>query len=349
MRHIFSATQAMTSNNLRPPQRAFTRLLDTRPDPLNVLSSTARVVKLADHVAINVKRIETLARLLALRDVPIPEWNSDLHFFDGTERTVTYLFLLDALNFCFWGEPRWTMTYQGRQLDGYWALAAALKRAVEENERVLDASYLADITAYDLARILRGKGAVPLFVERWRNAQELGRVLRERFGGRAARVIQASGEDAPNLARMIAQNFSSFDDRTVYASQSVNFFKRAQILVADIAGAFGGREWGALCNLEQLTAFADYKLPQILRKWGILEYSPALARSVNQKRELAKDSAEEIEIRAATLWGVEFLREALAKRGRNLTSVQMDWFLWQTSQTSVSGMKPYHRVRTIYY
>lgn len=332
-----------------PTTRDFQRVLSTRPDPLNVLTSTAYVLKHAQHVTLDLRRVQTVAQMLALREVPVPAWNYDYHFFDSTEKTLTYLLLLDALNFSFWGEPRWGITFRRKRLDGYWALAAALKRATEENAALLDPRYLADLSPAALARILRGRGAIPLFAERWRNVQELGRVLRDHFGNSAARLIRSARGDAPRLARLVAENFPSFDDATTYQGAPVCFFKRAQILVADIWGSFGGKGWGKFRNLGELTAFADYKLPQILRAWGMLKYRPGLARRVNQRTELAKDSAAEIEIRAGTLWGVEFLREAAARHGRQLTSVQMDWFLWETSQHTVRGIKPYHRVRTIYY
>ena len=44
---------------------------------------------------------------------PGPMWDTRYHFFDGTERTVNWLLLLDALNFCFWaesGQPRWSIS-----------------------------------------------------------------------------------------------------------------------------------------------------------------------------------------------------------------------------------------------
>jgi hypothetical protein len=188
-----------------------------------------------------------------------------------------------------------------------------------------------------------------MFADRWRNVQELGRVLRDRFAGSAARVVDSAASDAPRLARLVAENFYSFNDTTVYGTLPVRFLKRAQILVADIAGSFRGERWGEFKNLSELTAFADYKLPQLLRAWGVLQYQPRLARQIDRGKELPKDSAAEIEIRAATLWAVEFLREALAQRGHVLNSVQMDSFLWESSQREISGMKPYHRVRTIFY
>ncbi|MGE5140299.1 MAG: queuosine 5'-phosphate N-glycosylase/hydrolase [Rudaea sp.] len=300
-------------------------------------------------VSIDTRRIQTVARLLAMREVPVPEWNYEYHFFDRTERSVMYVFLLDALNFSFWGEPRWRIRYGDAELDGYWALAAALKRAALESPQILEADHLAVISPAELARALRGKGEVPLFVERWRNAQELGRVLRDRFDGSAVRMVEAADYDAPVLARHLSENLASFHDASIYGGHEVRFFKRAQILAADLWGSFGGEGFGALRNLGELTCFADYKLPQILRSWGILKYAPALARRVDRKELLDKDGLAEIEIRSSTVWGVELLRDRLARLGRVLTSLQMDWFLWESSQHLDSKVKPYHRVRTVYY
>ncbi len=325
------------------------KILTTRPDPLDVLKTTAYVVEHARSVKIHHDSIQRAADALVEKRVEPPAWNYDYHYFDGTSRTVNYLFLLDALNFCFWGRPRWKVEYTGKQLDGYWALAASLKRAAEHNAHTLDAEYLARIAPQELADVLRGSGAIPLFAERWRNIRELGAVLRDRWNGNASLLVESARGDAARLAQLVAENFSSFNDMAVYDNREVRFFKRAQILVTDIWGAFGGKDWGAFNNIDQLTAFADYKLPQILRAWGILRYAPSLARRVNAQIELAAGSPEEIEIRAATLWAVEFLREGLGARGRALWSIQVDWILWEASQGKFEGMKPYHRVRTMYY
>lgn len=329
--------------------RNISTILDSRADPLKVLATTAAVVKRAEFVKLDLKRAQTVAQVLSLRPVPVPDWNFEYHYFDNSERTVTYIFLLDALNFCFWGEPKWTVKHVHGDVDGYWALAAALKYAAEHDPKFLDAETLAAIAPETLARVVRGNVEIPLFIERWRNTQELGRVLRDHFGGSAARLVETANGDAAKLARLVADNISSFQDTTVYHAQSVHFFKRAQILAGDLFGSFGGKKWGSFKNLGDLTAFADYKLPQILRAWGILSYAPELARRVDLKKPLAKDSAEEIEIRAGMIWAVELLRDALTQFGRELNSVQMDWFLWESSQGAVKGMKPYHRVRTTYY
>jgi hypothetical protein len=330
-------------------KNSYQRILTTRADPLNVLTTTAFVVRRARFVHIHHAAIERAADVLIETRAEPPAWNGDYHFCDGGERTVNYVFLLDTLNFCFWGKPKWGITYRGKRLDGYWALAAALKRALEKTPHVADAEFLARLEPRELARILRGNTTIPLFTERWRNARELGTILCEHWGGRAITFMEDARRDAPRLVQMLADNFASFNDVAVYDNCEVRFFKRAQILVADLWGAFGGTAWGAFNHLETLTAFADYKLPQILRAWGILRYAPSLARKVDAQIELTAGSPEEIEIRAATLWAVEFLRDALVRRGCQRWSIHLDWILWEASQTRFAGIKPYHRVRTIFY
>jgi hypothetical protein len=64
---------------------------------------------------------------------------------------------------------------------------------------------------------------------------------------------------------------------------------------------------------------------------------------------LPPGSEGEVEIRAATIWGVEYLRRALATRGIHLRAFEVDWHLWELGQTLPPDTRPYHLTRTIYY
>jgi hypothetical protein len=143
--------------------------------------------------------------------------------------------------------------------------------------------------------------------------------------------------------------FASFRDTASWRGYRINFYKRAQILVADLYGAFGGQGPGAFRDLQTLTAFADYKVPQVLRHFGILRYAPELAARIDRHELVPPESDEEIEIRAATIWGVELLRQALARRGRDLPSYALDWHLWQAGQALPDDTQPYHRTLTVFY
>src|SRR5437588_13115984 len=160
------------------------------PDGLGVLSSTRRVVEQGEYVWINREQVELLAAQFLASDtrmsanalqgdyqsprqasdnavdtmLPALTWYDRYHFHDGTERTVNWLLVLDALNFCFWAEknqPRWRIEYQGEPLNGYWAEAASLTRAVEEGLPLWDAEYLSTMSGETLAHIFRGEEMIP--------------------------------------------------------------------------------------------------------------------------------------------------------------------------------------------
>lgn len=330
-------------------------LLPPAHDPLGVLSATAEVVRSARLVRIDRPAIEALARRWAGAPWPEQDGLDALHFADGTERTANWVLLLDALNFCFWGEPgqpRWRVEWRGYTFDGYNALAAALSRAVDEGHSLWDAAYLANLSAQDLGDILRpipGSPPIPLFDARLANSREVGCVLLDRYAGQFVNARAAANESAPALALLLARDFPSFADISIWQGHRVPFLKRAQICVADLHAAFHGERWGAFRDLDQLTAFADYKLPQLLRALGVLVYAPSLAAHVDSYTPVAAGSEDEIEIRAATVWSVELLRRALASLGITRTASAIDYRLWTESQEKALDERPYHRTRTVYY
>ena len=320
-------------------------------DPLGVRESTAFVVERARHVRIDEPAVQHLAASWAEQGVQAPEWHARYHFFDGTHRAANWLLALDAVNFSFWSEDpadRWEIDNQGERLDGYWALAASLSRAVAEGDRPWDAAWLAEMEQGDIYRIFRGKGLIPLIADRLNNLREAGDVLQERYGGQFINVISAARESAPRLAALVARDFSSFADIAAYEGRDVRFFKRAQLLVSDIWGAYKGQGWGAFHDMNALTAFADYKLPQLLREHGVLEYSLELASEVDSRTLIPWGSPEEVEIWAATVQACERLHRALAARGVAIPPFQVDWLLWSQAQGQ-QMTRPYHLTRTIYY
>ena len=161
-------------------------------------------------------------------------------------------------------------------------------------------------------------------------------------------AIDAAQGSAVQLALLLAQHFPSFHDIAHYHGREVRFLKRAQICAADIHAAFAGEKWGRFHDLDQLTIFADYKLPQVLRHYHLIEYAPALATHVDAQKLLTAGSEEEIEIRAATVWACELLRRALQRKGRVMSAAEIDQKLWLLSQ-AIPDMQPYHRTLTMYY
>ena len=62
---------------------------------------------------------------------------------------------------------------------------------------------------------------------------------------------------------------------------SVALYKRAQILIGDIWACCGGTGYGAFSDIDSITAFADYRVPQLLVWFDVLQYSDSLLRMLH--------------------------------------------------------------------
>jgi hypothetical protein len=317
-----------------------------------VLETAKNVAEKRRHVRINQEALRKFTQELAGRSTPIPTWDAEHHFKGNDEETVAYLLVVDTVNFCFWpppGEKKWEISYRGKNYSGYCGLAVSLKKTLESRIPRIDASFLTTLTMKQLEDMLAGIGILQLMEERLRNLQELGRVLLDKYNGRASDLVAAAGGSAIKLVRMLAHDFSSFRDVATHEGHKVFFYKRAQLFASDLHGALEGKRLGSFGDMEELTAFADYKLPQVLRHVGALEYSPGLAERVDRMVYLKAGSEEEVEIRANTIWAVQLIHREMKRLGKEVRASQIDWLLWNLGQDDEFRARPYHRTLTIFY
>lgn len=316
-----------------------------------VLEGARFVARHATMVRIHRTALKDAARAVLAYPRPDP-WQAPYHYAGPPAETLGYVFVLDAINFCFWPEPgegRWTIRYRGEALSGYFALAAALKRALEQGIPITKARFLRDLSWNDFLTLLEGEGRLPLMEERWLILRELGRALQDQWDGDASRLLDASNGSAVRFVGMVTRDFPSFRDAAPFKGRQVPFYKRAQILASDLHAALKGTGWGGFKDLHRLTAFADYKLPQVLRHLGVLEYEESLARKVDDQVPLPSGSREEVEIRAHTILAVEGLRREMALLGSSVPAVEIDAALWHMGQEDLFRLRPYHRTLSIYY
>ncbi|OGY13780.1 MAG: hypothetical protein A3A58_02185 [Candidatus Blackburnbacteria bacterium RIFCSPLOWO2_01_FULL_41_27] len=173
----------------------------------------------------------------------------------------------------------------------------------------------------------------------------------EQFEGEFSKILDIAENDAVGIVLTLANDFPEvFNDVANHEENEVRFYKRAQLvpgMISDLTkmGIVSRR----IENLDKLTAFADYKVPQLLRKYGILQYSSQLADKIDNKIEIPAGSKEEVEIRAATIWAVELVTKALKPIFPQATAAKIDGVFWFRGQIKSPNDKPYHRTRTIWY
>jgi hypothetical protein len=280
-------------------------------------------------------------RLPAWRIPIVPPWRD--------ERLVDWILLFNSINFSYWGEPKWTVSFHGAPYDGAYGMMAALTRALEEGVPLLDGGFLARVSPEQFRSILRGSVPIPMEPERLAIWHAVGPVLAGEFGGRWHQVVRRAAGSAVRLVELLVQHFPSFDDAALFEGRRIPFYKRAQLSAGMLGQAYELEGWGAFRDFDQLTVYSDYKLPQVLRKLGILVYDGDLAALVDGQVSLPAGERMEVEIRAATVWAGELMRRSLAPRAPGLTASHVDFWLWETGQHKVPGDRPYHRTRTTAY
>jgi len=317
---------------------------------IDVLKSTKYVVDNSRFVKINRDKIRQLAEILEQRKIKSTRWNYKYHFFDNGEKTCEYLFVLDSLNFYFWNKnPKKKWKTENGELTGYFSLAYALKKAVEGGKLKLEANFILKLGYKDFSEILKGTGELLFLKKRLEILKENYAILKEKHRGSFVNLIERCNGDAIKLIDLLVKEFPSFRDEATYKNKKIGFYKRAQILVGDLYCCFNNKKWGGLKNLEKITAFPDYRIPQILRGFGVLEYDEKLANKVDNRRLLKSQSEEEVEIRANTIWAVEFLKQELKARRMNFKSIEIDWHLWNWVKTIDIKLGQYHLTKTIFY
>lgn len=111
---------------------------------------------------------------------------------------------------------------------------------------------------------------------------QVGKKLLSDFGGEASNLILKAEKSASKLVNLICMHFPGFRDHAIYKGRQVFFYKRAQIFVGDLWGAYRGQGLGEFHDIDKLTMFADYRVPVVLKGLGFMHYTEDLEQRVCQ-------------------------------------------------------------------
>ncbi|KAM3917395.1 queuosine 5'-phosphate N-glycosylase/hydrolase-like [Leptodactylus fuscus] len=321
-------------------------------------------------VFVDMKGVHSLAEKLfekiGRKEITLKGWKSlhELNPQDSGEDAVNWVFFADTLNFSFWSEEedkKFLVKYKGKEYSGYWSFCAAMNRALDEGIPLTTATYYSNITMEQLKHVLRSDSdfPIPMIEERLEILRQTGKILLEKFGGSFLNCLRMSERSAVKLMQLVVDNFPSYRDEGVFQGQKVAFYKRAQILVGDTWGVLEGQNEGCFHDIDKITMFADYRIPQALVHFGAMSYSEDLLKKLKEGWLFKNGDREEMEIRGCSIWAVElvcdYLRELFEKNGQKMSNeinpVLIDHFLWDYARDYREEIRevPFHRVRCIYY
>lgn len=292
----------------------------------DTLLNTARQSMDADLVRINHSAIASLDRAqIAGRG------GSDLtrgtNTFSLTE-SVRYAIALNSINYRFWDLHDGQMVrYQHGGDVGALAMFSAFGQAWARADNAFSNRHI-PLTASDVTGVF---GDIPDVDSRVIILNEV--LLSPRLLPLSEQIAAACTHGAvlsTEHAQLLADAFPK-----AYADP---LLKKAQLAISAVWLA--ARERGLMVTTD-LTAFADYQIPRILRALRVIDYSKELAHKVDHFTPIVAGSAEEKAIRAASILAVELLSER-----HGVSSAAIDHFLWTRRN---EAKEPFHLCETTLY
>jgi len=310
-----------------------------------VLETSEFVVANAKHVKINYdKANELIDELLEFDNIhyltKVPYGVYDMSVND----IVNFLLIYDSIDFSFWGNPKWTINANGKNLDGGIALLHCIFDLFNNRDSIEVYKQLEKMPLDEFKKILNGNVDIPLLNERYRIVTNIAKIVNEKMHGNFYECIKVMRTDK-EIFEFILHNFNSFEDTRTYKNEKIYFYKLAQLLTSDILHVREIKEQIKV-DYSNLIGCADYKIPQVMEGFGILEYDAELLSLINTKTEIEENSVYEIEIRASMIVVINYIWEQI---NRSIDRIDINDFIWSKGQDKSKDFKPYHLTRTTSY
>jgi hypothetical protein len=327
-------------------------LIDRNP----VVQSLLPVIEASRHVRTHPDAIAEVASWMAYEEFTLP---GDMFLFplgDDPGHVIDVLQLSNSLDFAFTDfstSVKFQTEYRGETWSDSDAMNACIDKALEDGVPMTDGAWQARCSRDDLARIFSGNIEMPMLDERVEMLHEIGRVLVDRFDGRwsawAATCDRALYAGGNGMLERIQADFPRYHDVSLYDGREVQVLKLAQLGLWGLHATWRSRGEPGFPDLDRMSAFADYIVPVGLRLMGLTSYSDELEARINRGDNLPRDSEEEIEIRAHTLYATALLTDAcnaLRPADMQLVIPQIDYRFWKPFHTT---HWPHHLTRTVMY
>lgn len=287
------------------------------------------------YVRINYSKIDSLIEMISNSKVDYWLNNNPFCLMDmNVEDIVNFLLIYHTIgDYCFWGNPKWEINTDIGILDGSYAILYLVLNKYKDNKF--------NVNYEEFCNLLKGNVDIPLLDNRYNNLV----IMRDVLGDKSFYSIIKNMTNDIALLEYIISNFPYFEDVSMYKGKEIYFYKRAQLLVSDILHVLRIKN-GIDVDYSNLIGCADYKIPQVMRNYGMLEFDKELEQRIDNMEEIKENSLEEIEIRANDLEVINYIYNMLDKK---YTRMDINDFIWLLGQDKSRMVKTYHRTLTSHY
>ncbi|MFO7548435.1 MAG: queuosine salvage family protein [Acidimicrobiia bacterium] len=295
-------------------------------------------------VTVDAGAIRGLAGAWVHRDLDEPRYDYPGMPPAGASGWLDFCVLAVAVCGCLWapeGSEMWATYHEGAWLDDAPGLFSCITRQGWEPRRY------AELDDTSGRAMFAGRGVLQFVPDRVKRLREVGGALEGRWAGSAASLVEDAGWDGRRIVELLVGTIPGFDDHAVTPVGTVRFDKLAHLATAMMAA----RSDRPIGGIGDFPVFADYMVPRTLRHLGVLVYESGLGEAVDQRMLIPSGSTWEVAIRWATIRAGELIREALAARGRHLSTPRLDYALWSDAVLGpeAGAMGEHHRTPGLAY
>lgn len=304
-----------------------------------ISSSTKYVSDNSKYVKINYDVIDKIIEENSIKSTKYWMESNPFGLLDMELRDIiNFLLLYHTVGLCcFWGEPKWTLeTRDGNKTDGSFGLVYALIDKYKDGINY-------DMSYEEFRNMLKGNVDIPLVHERYNCFIKMSNYLKKIDGDFYDQIKDINNDE--ELLDYVIDNFDYLEDKCDYKGETIYFYKKAQLFTSDILNV--KRLVGNVnVDLSHLVGCADYKIPQVMRNLGMIEFNDELASLVDSLVLIPSGSEMEVEIRANDIAVIDYIYRKL---NSNVTRINVNDFIWLLGQDKSKMVKPYHRTKTMNY
>ena len=328
----------------------------SKPIGSPVIESLRPVIEHSRDVETHYDKIVDVAHWMAYEELPMPHMAVPYGLDKNPEVAIDFIMVSNTINSAFTDfktHIKFQIDYAGAHLSDSDAMVACLKRAMDNGIPILDGKFLAKVTRPEMEKIFAGNMEIPMLDEKMAVFHQAGEVLAAKYDGRYVNFVKSCPprlyDNGNGLVDRLVKEFPRFNDVSQYEGHEVKFYKLAQLGYWGMYSGLGSTGGFKLEDPQKFSAFADYIVPVALRLMGMTSYSPALEKAIDTYQMIPRDSREEIEIRAQSLYATALLAEEVNKlrpADQQVIIPQIDARLWTHYHTT---FWPHHLTKTIMY
>ena len=138
------------------------------------------VSKNSEYVLIDYEKLDEYINTIDCQKIKFWLSSNPYHLFDmKIDKIINFMLIFDSIDYCFWGQPKWSIKTIEGEKDGSDALLYALLKYIKKSDRI----DFTNLSFEEFSNILKGNVEIPFLQDRYNTIVEICKVVNEKMNG----------------------------------------------------------------------------------------------------------------------------------------------------------------------